>query len=451
MVGRVSTNADVPTLPSSPVERTLVARGWADIDLVERLGPGPSRRAREAVMLADRDRARAWYRPPQREHSADGAGSSASESNVVRFRRVVGFISPGERIFEVGVGQGILATLMLRDGEAASYRGIELEQRWVDATRTMLATNGLADRGSVDLGNLYDLTRADVEASGASLVVCCEVVEHVPDPDEAVRTLARALPEGTDLLFSVPLVGRLEGVWGHTQAFGAARLHRLLGQAGLVAHHVEVLHDTWAFVLASTSTDPSPRAARILEAESGPDPQRFLEPSFTAMDNVPVTEMERREPHWVKRVEDLVVEPCLREAHRPDGPVDGLRVTGRSGYVFRGPGRGWSSYAGLAFAVPSGVRGARLQLDLPDLDAADEVRVEWRREGERCGLWVWKPREDRPTTRYPTFLIAPDRQGAILRRTPGSRVDGADEVEVVVRAHEDAPIDIAVLRWAWVS
>ena len=77
--------------------------------------------------------------------------------------------------------------------------GIELEQRWVDATHTMLATNGLADRSSVDLGNLYDLTRADVEATGASLVVCCEVVEHVPDPDEAVRTLARALPEGTDL------------------------------------------------------------------------------------------------------------------------------------------------------------------------------------------------------------------------------------------------------------
>ena len=201
----MNADADVPTLPSSPVERALVARGWADIDLVERLGPGPSRRAREAVMVADRDRARAWYRPPQRKHSADGEGSSASESNVVRFRRVVGFISPGERIFEVGVGQGVLATLMLRDGEAASYRGIELEQRWVDATRTMLATNGLADRGSVDLGNLYDLTRADVEATGASLVVCCEVVEHVPDPDEAVRRVV----VGTVMLEPVLLTLRL--------------------------------------------------------------------------------------------------------------------------------------------------------------------------------------------------------------------------------------------------
>ena len=52
----------VPTAPDSPVERTLVERGWSDIDLAERLGAGATRRHRVAILEADRERAQAWYR-----------------------------------------------------------------------------------------------------------------------------------------------------------------------------------------------------------------------------------------------------------------------------------------------------------------------------------------------------------------------------------------------------
>lgn len=438
----------VPLAPTSPVERTLVARGWSDVDVAERLGQVRAREARVAALGSDRDRARQWYRRPEAGHLTPGvAEAQESDANLVRYQRVTEVISSGERILEIGVGRGFLATLMLRDGGAASYRGVELDPVWVDQTTQMLAANGLTDRASVTQGDLYDLTRADVEASGASLLVCCEVVEHVPDPDRALATLGQALPEGVDLLFSVPLVGRLEGVWGHTQVFGAARLQGMLARAGLVAHHVEVVHDTWVLVLASGGTDPSPRAARLLESASAIEPQRLLEPPFAAMTNHPVTGLDRVATQHDKRVADLVVEPFGADPARREG----LRVRARSLYTTRGPGHGWSSYAGVAFAVPPGTRGARLEVSLADPAGVGELRVEWRRAGERTGLWVWKPAEHPPRTSMPTFLIAPGRRGSVLRRVPGSSSEGADEVEVTVRAREEAPIDFRILRWAWVG
>lgn len=439
-------------VPDSPVERTLVARGWADIDLVERLGSSRTRRFRAATLGADVDRAMEWFRSPDPGTIPPGIVEMyESEANVTRYRRVLDFIGAGERVFEVGIGHGFLATMMLRDGGIERYRGVDLTAYSVRKTTQMLEANGFADIADVAEQDLYTVGRQDVEAVGATLLVCCEVIEHVPDPEAALQTLARALPEGTDLLFSIPLVGRLEGVWGHTQVFGAARIHDMLVPAGLVAHHVEVLHDTWAIVLASTSTAPSPRAARVLEASAPVETERFLEPPFRSMANVRVSDLERLEPRWVKRVGGVTVEPCLRRDEEPGMPPRGLRVRARNESPTRGPGKGWSAYAGLAFAVPEGTKGARLEVDLEDPSAVRALRVLWSREGEELGKWIWRPAEAAPKMASPTFLIAPGRGGSFLRRVPGSQVEGADAVEVAVEAEGRADIDFRVLRWAWVS
>ena len=439
-------------LPDSPVERTLVARGWADIDLVERLGPARTRRFRSATLGADVDRAREWFRSPEPGTIPPGIVQMyESEANVTRYRRVLDFIGAGERVFEVGIGHGFLATMMLRDGGIERYRGVDLSRYSVRKTTQTLEANGFADVAEVAEQDLYTVTRQDLEAVDATLLVCCEVIEHVPEPEEALATLARALPEGTDLLFSIPLVGRLEGVWGHTQVFGAARIHDMLAPAGLVAHHVEVLHDTWAVVLASTSTAPSPRAARVLEATAPVEPERFLEPPFRSMANVVVKDLERVEAQWVKRVADPTVEPCPGTGDDPGLPLRGLRVRAGNESPTRGPGKGWAAYAGVAFAVPEGTKGARLEVHLEDPEAVRALRVVWSREGEAVGKWVWRPGEARPRMDSPTFLIAPGRGGTYLRRVPGSRVEGADAVEVFVEAEGTADIDFRVLRWAWVS
>lgn len=446
------TVTDNPTLPDSPVERALVARGWADVDLVERLGPGNSRKHRVAAVQAEVERSASWYESPNTDSVPAGMVTLyESEANVLRYKRVVDYLTPGERVFEVGIGHGFLATMMLREGRLGQYRGVDLSAHCVSQTSMMLANNGLDGKGSVSEKNLYDVRRADVEEIDASLFVCCEVIEHVPDPEEALATLARALPEGTDLLFSVPLIGRLENVWGHTQIFGAARIHEMLVQAGLVAHHVEVLHDTWAVVLASTSTKPSPRAAKVLEASVDVEPKRFMEPSFRAITNHPVTSLERGDSAWTKRVKDASVEPCRVRADSEDSPVKALHVTAAANVVNAGPGKGLSAYAGVAFAVPEGTLGARLEVGVEDPECIEAFRVEWRRAGERIGVWLWKPAEGMPKAKNPTFLINPGRGGQYLKRTPGSHVEGADTVEVFVQAKGNKPIDFKVLRWAWVS
>lgn len=446
------TVTDTPTLPESPVERAMVARGWADIDLVERMGSTETRKQRVATLRSDVDRAQRWYTSPDTTSVPPSLVKMyESEANVVRYRRVVDYLTPGERVYEVGIGHGFLATMMLREGQLGGYRGVDYSPYCVSQTTKMLANNGLDEIGTVAEKNLYEVTRADIEAIDATLLVCCEVIEHVPDAEEALSTLARALPEGTDLLFSIPLIGRLEGVWGHTQIFGAARIHGMLEEAGLVAHHVEVLHDTWAVVLASTSPQPSPRAAKVLEAMGEIDTDRFMEPPFREMNNHAVTSLERADSAWTKRVNDVTVEPCKVRDNTKGSPLNGLRVTATPSIINAGPGKGLSAYAGLAFAVPDETLGARIEVGIEDADAVQAMRVEWRRGGERIGLWVWKPSETTPKAKYPTFLIGGGRKGAFLKRAPGSEIEGSDTVEVHVQAKGSKPIDFRILRWAWVS
>lgn len=431
----------LPIAPESPIERAMVAHGWYDIDLAERLGSGAIRRHRGAALRSDHERARAWYRSPVDDHVPAGmAAMYESEANIVRYRRVVDFLTAGEHVYEVGLGYGYLATMMLREGRLGRYRGVDLVPSIVEHTRRMLEANDLLDRADVAQKDLYDLTRADLEDFGIDLFVCCEVIEHVPDAEEALAVLARALPEGTDLLFSIPLIGRLESVWGHTQIFGAARIQAMIAGAGLVPHHVEALHDTWALVLASTSPAPSPRAASVLEAIPPAEREHLVEPEFRSMTNVPVDSLPRASSRRAT-VGDVTVEG------RPNGA---LQVTATAP-VGGDRGQASTASAGVAFETPPGTKGVRLELDIPDLDAVETVGVEFRQEGDTCGLAKWKPGERRPKARYPTFLIAPGRQGLNMRRVPGSRYEGADTVEVYVTAVEGQPIDFSILRWSWVS
>src|SRR3546814_1394904 len=100
---------------------------------------------------------------------------------------------------EIGIGKGFLALMALKAGEIGAYRGIELVPSNVTATNETLAANGYAERATAEVGNLYDLTREMVAEHRTDLLICCEVLEHVPDPEAALKVLADALPEGTDL------------------------------------------------------------------------------------------------------------------------------------------------------------------------------------------------------------------------------------------------------------
>jgi 2-polyprenyl-3-methyl-5-hydroxy-6-metoxy-1,4-benzoquinol methylase len=97
--------------------------------------------------------------------------------------------------FEVGCGEGQLTLRLLRRGIDCS--GCDLDAPIVAEAGKLIERAGY--RARLAARSIYDL---DPEASAAELVVCCEVMEHLPDPVAALRILTRmARPH---LLLSVP-------------------------------------------------------------------------------------------------------------------------------------------------------------------------------------------------------------------------------------------------------
>ena len=98
-------------------------------------------------------------------------------------------------VHEVGCGEGVLATRFAARG--CQVRGSDLSPATIGLARARADDLGLAV--SFDARSLYALEPA---RDAAELVVCCEVMEHLPDPEQALQIL-RALAR-PHLILSVP-------------------------------------------------------------------------------------------------------------------------------------------------------------------------------------------------------------------------------------------------------
>jgi SAM-dependent methyltransferase len=138
--------------------------------------------------------------------------------------------------YEVGCGEGNLS-MRLHD-RGWNVRGSDLESVSVSEANEQCAKRGL--KPLFETRSLFDLTP---EAASAELVICCEVLEHVPDTERALAVLkSLAKPY---LLVSVPR----EPIWralnvargkyisdigntpGHIQHWSAASFIDLLGKS----------------------------------------------------------------------------------------------------------------------------------------------------------------------------------------------------------------------------
>lgn len=127
-----------------------------------------------------------------------------ASSNPVERRLVAGFVGRlGELVersgaleaHEIGCGEGELAIRLARAG--LRVRGSDASAEVIDEARRRAAVAGVE----------VDYRAAPIEAleprfDAAELIVCCEVLEHLPDPATALATLA-ALARPW-LLVSVP-------------------------------------------------------------------------------------------------------------------------------------------------------------------------------------------------------------------------------------------------------
>lgn len=115
---------------------------------------------------------------------------SGFNKSLVDLIRVTG----AERSLEVGCGEGEILRILIDEG--ANPYGVDINEEELAHARNEL--DGKSGFRGADYGNVYELTSEKAE----QLVVCCEVLEHLGEPEKAVEILAELADPW--LLLSVP-------------------------------------------------------------------------------------------------------------------------------------------------------------------------------------------------------------------------------------------------------
>lgn len=150
-------------------------------------------------------------------------------STIEHFVKMV----PIHEIHEVGCGEGRLSSLLADMGYRV--RGSDASEKVVEIARKSIASQNLDV--PLKAASVYQL---NPEEDAAELIVCCEVLEHLEDPQRALLTLASLA--NPYLLVSVPREplwrvlnmargkywGALGNTPGHLQHWSAGSFVRLL-------------------------------------------------------------------------------------------------------------------------------------------------------------------------------------------------------------------------------
>ncbi|QKC91426.1 class I SAM-dependent methyltransferase [Mesorhizobium sp. NZP2234] len=99
-------------------------------------------------------------------------------------------------IHEVGCGEGYWVMRWL--GQAIDARGTDFSTQVIGMARENARGRGM-DPGRFAVRSIYEVKP---ERDSADLIVCCEVMEHLEDPQKALQALQRVA--GSDLILSVP-------------------------------------------------------------------------------------------------------------------------------------------------------------------------------------------------------------------------------------------------------
>lgn len=102
-----------------------------------------------------------------------------------------------ETAHEVGCGEGNLSIFLAQRYPQVRFRGSDFSRQVVDVARA----NAAREKLTIDFraNSLYDLTAA---ADSADLIICCEVLEHLEDPERALKIVAKLARK--NLILSVP-------------------------------------------------------------------------------------------------------------------------------------------------------------------------------------------------------------------------------------------------------
>ena len=184
-------------------------------------------------------------------------------------------VRPGNRILDIGCGSGRHTGEFYRL-EGVRVTGADLNPKDLEQARERLR---LHDRLREHGGGVWSLAAADATClpfgdARFDLVVCSEVLEHIPDQQAAMRELIRVLKSGGQLVVSVPRYLPERLCWllsddyananqGHVRIYRRRELIDRLEQAGFRMrgyHHAHAIHTPywWLKCLVGPTRTDSP-------------------------------------------------------------------------------------------------------------------------------------------------------------------------------------------------
>ncbi|MGI8806669.1 MAG: class I SAM-dependent methyltransferase [Acidimicrobiales bacterium] len=164
--------------------------------------------------------------------------------NPVLLAQVLACLPAGGRVLDVGCGSG---GLLRRLGERASYRaGVELSA----------SASAAAARVADEVVNLPVTAPLPFPPASFDVVVCADVLEHLPEPATALSSVVRLCRPGGAVVISVPNIAYwqarlrlLRGVWryeptglfdsGHLRFLTRETLLELVAGCGLAVETME--------------------------------------------------------------------------------------------------------------------------------------------------------------------------------------------------------------------
>ena len=99
-------------------------------------------------------------------------------------------------IHEVGCGEGYWVVKWCNEGIDA--RGSDFSEKVIAMAQSHASASAI-DNNRFFVRSIYEL---EADRDAADLIVCCEVLEHLEEPEKALEALARATKK--DLIISVP-------------------------------------------------------------------------------------------------------------------------------------------------------------------------------------------------------------------------------------------------------
>lgn len=191
-----------------------------------------------------------------------------SGNNLKRVIETAKFVRSGDSVLEIGGGDGSVALAVCAIAKPRRYVITDLKQGY--------GANGYIPRllkensellGDCELSaaqfNIFDDSTALITEVEPSIVLLLEVLEHLDDPEAAFSALVDQLPRGSRLLFSVPMLGRLEGVRGHLAVFSAGRIRRMIETSGQEVTALQPVADVWALCEVEIGSHKQTRSSQV--------------------------------------------------------------------------------------------------------------------------------------------------------------------------------------------